>query len=40
MTAKDILAFQFGRAEAIRAVASSSSAFWFCTVIQQRSSKP
>jgi hypothetical protein len=28
MTAKDILAFQFGRADAIRAVASSSSAIW------------
>jgi hypothetical protein len=28
MTAKDILAFQFGRADAIRTVASSSSAIW------------
>jgi hypothetical protein len=28
MTAKDILAFQFGRADAIRTVALSSSAIW------------
>ncbi len=28
MTAKDILAFQFGRADAIRTVATSSSAIW------------